>query len=598
MKKTLSVLCALLTVASLSLYASQPLRRIFNHKQSDSTSITVHKVGNRNYCFYATSDRLALVKNTKGDLCYAAINNEGLTASAVRAHNIEERNAAEHAYAKAHALTADECLAHLTPQSNIQIATRALNSSNNGLGIYGSPASGKVTSIGTHQIPVVLVEFADRKFMESNDSAKYSRWFNKTDYNEERGCKSSISQYFSVQSDSLFVPRFNIIGKVCTSNDYAYYGGNTSSGADRHVSTLINEVIDLLENQNIDITPYLENGEVPLMAIIHAGPGEQSSFEDGCEDYIYAHFKETPSLKYNSTSIASYLITCEVMQSYTADTEGNPVIVGAQIEGIGTFVHEFCHALGLPDYYSTNGAADETPGMWAIMDYGQYLYDSYRPAGLGAYERSYLGWLEIEELDTMSAEKQIHPLGTKGESTAYLLRNDANEKEYFILENRQDCIWFPKILGEGMLVTHIDYNSSSWTSNTVNNNARHQRVSIVRADNRYESVMDDDFYDMIGSDLYPGITGNTELSDNSTPATTLFTGNKLEKPIYNIALSNDGVITFSYLDKNIESGIDNVTINPPLASSAIYTIDGRNIENANALPAGTIYIKNGKKHIK
>ncbi len=588
MKRKLFTTLALASILTFSALASVPLRRTFSYTQTDGTRVTLTKQAVAGYAFYATTDGIAIVKGEDGNFHYALSTSDGITASGVVAHNEDERNEDENAFINNQCVSAEEC-ARLFSEQQPSRSVKGFTSSNNGLGTYRQSANGAVKSIGTLRIPVVLVEYADMKFNDAHTTEKYDRWFNEPDYAEEQFCKGCIGQYFSSQSDSLFVPEFDVLGKVCVSKGYAYYGEDTSaSRTDKNKEVLVNEIADSLTARGTDMTPYLSDGKVPLLAIIHAGPGQQSSFENGCEDYIYASFRETTK-KVNGQNVGSYLITCEIFQEYEADSQGNPVVVGSKIDGIGTFCHEFSHALGLPDYYATNGAATETPDVWAIMDYGQYVYDGYCPTGYGAYERSFMGWLEIQELGDEPEEKELYALGTKDKPTAYLIRNNANAKEYYILENRQDSPWFASFLGVGMLVTHVDYDQNTWNTNKVNNTASHPRISVIRADGKFQRVNYPDFSTNVKGDLYPGTTGNTELTDESTPAATVFTGNTLGKPLYNIAMSADGIITFSYLSKTA-TGIDGVADAPQ--TEAFYSLDGRRMTATSEveLPTGT-YIK-------
>ncbi len=592
MKRQLFLSSVIFLLALQSLFASAPLRRIFSYPQADGTRISVKKQGDNHQAFYATTDGLALIKKSDGSFYYALATTDGITTSSILAHNEGERNAEELEFIKSEALTSEAYLIHLSPLRPSAPNTRSLMTGNDGLGTYGTSAMGALKSIGSPNIPIVLVEFPDMKFLSDNTPEKFMRWFNETGYSDEQYCKGSVAQYFSSQSDSLFTPRFTVVGKVMLSKNYVYYGKDASGGStDAKMSEFVKETLDSLKKKEVNLASHLSDDKIPLIVFIHAGPGQQSSFESNCDDYLYAHFKEMSGTKYDGKSIASYLCTCELLQSYTEDASGLPVVTGAQIDGIGTFCHELNHALGLPDFYSTRNTKVETPDIWSIMDYGQYNYDGYRPAGFSAYERSYLGWLDIEELNDVADYKELYPLDTEGKPCAYLLRNAANSKEYFVLENRQPGLWFPTFFGTGMLVTHIDYDSSIWNANVVNTNASHPRVSIVRADNNFQNVTYEDFYNVVKGDLYPGTTENTELSDVSTPSTNVFTGNGLGKPIYNIRMSDEGVISFSYLDNTL-TGISTVEQKDG-DSSRLYTIDGTLIFNGEESPnfKPGIYIK-------
>ena len=66
--------------------------------------------------------------------------------------------------------------------------------------------------------------------------------------------------------------------------------------------------------------------------------------------------------------------------------------------------------------------------------------------------------------------------GTTNNGDAYIMYNDANNDEYYILENRQRKGWDTYLPDSGMLAMHIDYSRDAWESNTVNNTTDHHRI--------------------------------------------------------------------------------------------------------------------------
>jgi immune inhibitor A len=80
--------------------------------------------------------------------------------------------------------------------------------------------------------------------------------------------------------------------------------------------------------------------------------------------------------------------------------------------GVGVFVHEYGHDLGLPDlydYYGENGT-----GFWTLMSSGSWLDDGKDTIGnksshMGAWEKFQLGWLKYEV--ARAGLKSVHKLG-------------------------------------------------------------------------------------------------------------------------------------------------------------------------------------------
>jgi len=101
--------------------------------------------------------------------------------------------------------------------------------------------------------------------------------------------------------------------------------------------------------------------------------------------------------------------------------------------------------------------------------------------------------------------------------------------------------------GHGMLVLHVDYNASSWTGNSVNTNSNHQRLTIIPANGTLigsnNAKTKDEWQNSLMGNPYPGITENHELTDTSEPASLVFTGNYMGKPLVDIQETADGIIT-------------------------------------------------------
>ncbi len=459
----------------------------------------------------------------------------------------------------------------------------------NGLGQYGESGLGPVPSIGDITIPVILVAFADLDFLPTSTMEKISRWLNEEGYHDESMAAGSVADYFRFNSYGLFRPKFEVTCKVTLSGGYKAYGnksGKTSSG--------IKEALALATEQGIDFSKYATNGTSPIISIVHAGPGAQEDMGDDYADYVWAHFNSA-SFSTSNVRFNSYIIMNEALRDI--DNSGN--VTNTELTGVGTFCHEFCHALGLPDIYDVNGSTSgtgQTPGFWDVMDY-QFMYNGYAPMELTAYERCCLGWLELTDLpQDVKDVYELRPLDDTSESAiprAYRIVNPANEKEYFILENHRQAPWYSSYyLGEGMLVWHVDYNSSVWAGNRVNTQAAHQYVSFVPADGTWQyvqKILDKTSYP---GDLFPGkqnVTTFDKTLDN------YFTGD-FDLQITDIAETAEGNITFVVNPANGDAtSLEQV---PALSvDSDFYDLQGRKYSaGSTSIPAG-IYIHKGRKTV-
>lgn len=619
MKKFLPTLLLALTMGTAA-HATFPVRHTFVHQQPDGQSLSIHCVGNGRYRIFSTVDGHAILPAADGHYYYARRSATGIEASSTLATDIMPTPLQQRVKAAPQQSTflttaeANDILSTLYPPTPLTTSAGHLHTQSfatttqTGLGEYGKPANGIVKSIGEPTIPVVMVEFADRAFCDTiTTESKVDRFFNESGYHDEQYCRGSVRDYFMAQSDSLFKPTFQVVARVKLDNGYAYYGKDSGSQIDPNANAFVREALEKA-SAVADFTPFRTEGttKVPMVVFVFAGPGEQSSFEDGCDDYLWAKFSQSAfAVNGGSTTVQSYFMGSELMQTYGNDKND---ITGANFESVGLYAHELSHSLGLPDLYNTKSSnAFNTLGYWDLMDYGQYFMNGYRPSPYSAYERSCMGWLRVEELDKEACIGRLIPLdsprGTEG-TRAYVIRNDANPSEFYLLENRAPSTWYSSSMGSGMLVTHVDYSSAVWNANTVNTSKDHQRVQIVPADGILEGkspskgMSQADFWKGYQSDLFPGLNVvNTSLTDATTPATTLFTGSALGKPIYNIALAADGTITFSYLDPELTS-ISEATISTPSLSTtkeALYDLNGRRVLHP-ATP-GIYVTKEGKKVI-
>lgn len=531
MKKLLLLLVAFFCM--FQIWGSHAYPVMLNVTQTDGKALSLVKNGDESFHYYMTLDGVAVCKNSEAQWCYAQLENNIQTATEVLAHNQSDRSTEEKAFADS--------------------VRSAFNRDNKFLGAFqrygiGLKASAPVNSIGEVHIPVILVQFSDLKMQAGNDSTFFSNHFNAENYTEEGG-SGSVCEYFKAQSNGLFQPVFHVIGPVTLSHNKAYYGGNNNKGNDKNDQTMMNEAIDCATASGYDFSVLGKGTSIPCVGFVYAGYGEQSS-ED--KDAIWAKYIYWIEHKSGGYTFGTGFCVNEI-----ADYDGE----GDKADGIGTFCHEFSHTLGLPDFYNTNDYSDVF-GMdyWSIMDMGQYVSSARCPVGYSSYEREYMGWLKVETLETKKQVVTLSSLaGTEGHR-AYKILNDADAtgNEYLLLENRTESPWYSNYYGEGMLVLHVDYDRYSWTGNTLNNERKHQRMTVIPADGvltRYVLQKAGGYIwaeqkDYLG-DLYPGCTNNTSLTNETSPADAAYTGSFFNKKINQIKQLGDGSIQFVYMAEGI-----------------------------------------------
>ena len=415
-------------------------------------------------------------------------------------------------------------------------------------------------SIGVQKIPVVLVEFADLKFSVANNAedlrTRFDLFCNGTrDGIRYTGAGSfgSVRDYFVQQSDSLFLPEFEVIGPVSLPNGYEYYGKDSGNSHDVNINMFVIQAASLALELVNDWTQFDNDndGLVDLIYFIYAGEGENGSSD---LNTIWPHGR-----------VGSRTVGSLTFSAYTCSNE----IYEGEMEKIGTMCHEIGHDLGLPDLYDTNGVAF---GMdyWDIMDTGCYCDEGAHPCGYSAYERDFMGWRKLVELKRdEEVELTLMPVSTGG--TGYKIKNPENQHEYYILENRQNTEWDTYIgrgdtnkKRHGMLVTHVDYSVSRWTFNNVNTTIAHQCYTVIPADGElysYNNVKTKDDYliwsDSADGDLFPGSNGVTCLFADKQPIYT--SAGSMQQPLTNICEMPDGLVTLTvcqFADVNGDGVVD------------------------------------------
>lgn len=438
----------------------------------------------------------------------------------------------------------------------------------------GSVAKALVQPYGTKKIPVILAAFNDKQFSVARSETKvrnfYDRFFNGTDISST-GNWGSVRQYFIDQSQGQFQPEFTVIGPVQLDSVYSYYGKDNGGSKDVNYSTFVCESFTKAQAMQEDWVQFDNDGDgnVDMCVIIFAGLGQNYTNNYKDKNTIWPCEMPT-SYTINGVTLSGCSSGCEQRPTAANDS----VITATQPDGVGLIVHEISHAIGLPDLYDTNNRAF---GMdfWSVMDYGMYTRSSKCPVGYTAYEREFLGWQQTETI-TGPCTLHLYPFAQGGKG--YKLVNDANSNEYYILDNRQAVEWdwgMCNIRGHGMLVMHIDYKSDRWETNTVNTSANHQLMTIIPANssfigsNNYSDQ--NEWQTSLQGNPYPGITENHELTNYSEPASLVYKGTYMNKPLVDIQETEDGVVTVKVM---------------PLGTLAIPTglvFEDVNIHNAKAV---------------
>ena len=496
----------------------------FTHVQSDGSTVTLVMRGGEFNHSLMTIDGLTVARTANGDYCYKA----GGSLSDVVAHDKDNRSIEEQAFIIAY-----------RNQMTLGASRMPRRTDEN--------TSPQVPTLGSPRIPIILVNYTDVRFIDEDPVATFQNQFNEKQY--------SCLHYFQSQSRGQFSPRFDILGPVDLPQTRAFYGGNVyryGQELDTQLGTMIYDACQGVD-RDLDFSDYDndDDGYVDVVVVLYAGVGEAQAYRYVPESVWPCQWDMQESYDWGCSIIGPFQLDGVTIDRYAVFNE----LEGAnnystQIDGVGTFCHEFGHCLGLPDFYPTNGAYYYGMGNWDIMDNGCYLSNGHRPAGYTSYERHFMGWMDL--IDPVgNTHYTLAPLNTD-EGTAVKVTNDANPDEYYLIEYRVHTGWDEYLPAEGIMILHVDYDQTAWDSNTPNNVGSHQRMTLIPADNELSNSTNK-------YDLWP--QGEHDcLTNTSVPAATVYAGGYMNKPITAMAV-NEGFASFWYMKRLVGDINDDGEVN-------------------------------------
>ena len=565
----------------------------------DGSTVKAQLVGDEHGHFWKTTDGRAFVEDV-GQACFVPIDqHEALRQAGQRRAAANKRRTQMH--------------------KNISVPTQPITGKKKGL--------------------MILVQFNGETFEEgANANQWYTDMMNKegfsatlkSDLGYSMLFTASVRDYFMAVSDGQLDLDFDVVGPVQLKNAVSYYGKNYNNiqAQDQRPEYMVKEACDAAD-ELVNFADYDWNGdgEVEQVVIIYSGLGENAG---GDANTIWAHeywisytgLNNYKPLEYDGMKVDTYACSPEKTGVYSETFRA----------GIGILCHEFSHCLGLPDMYDTGSEGNYGMYSFSIMDQGSYNGISgpgYNPAEYTAYERMYAGWRQPIELTENTEVSNLKPISKGGDT--YIIYNDANRNEYFLLENRQHAqeivqSWSDVknyvgyfdigLEGDGLLVTHVDFDPYMWVNNLVNTTGAvqgasdlkqndHPRCQIVPADGSFYLAEGYDYYDSVDGDCFPyvnnvGVTMVNSLTDDFQPAQTWFNtnaqgDNKLHFALTDIKQNKDLTVSFKFSKEKVEDAVKTVT-REQKADNRYYDLSGRQIVNGQPVSKG-IYIRGGKKFV-
>ena len=402
---------------------------------------------------------------------------------------------------------------------------------------------------------IIPVQFSD--YSMTYTQADFEAMINGDGYSEN-GATGSAIEYFNDQLKGEYEFSFTVTPVVTVSGTRSYYGAHSSTDVDKYPQGIVSEACQLVYQLGYDFSAFDGDGDgqVDNVFIFVAGKDEADGGGDDCiwSHQWYLYSGAGIRLELNGVLIDNYAMSTE----YSRDDSGD-----YGFRTIGTFCHEFGHALGLRDLYDTDGSASggDSDPLWStisVMDAGNYNNSGNTPPNYTAIELDYLGVGNGESLSI--GDYSLEPVSENGR---YLRYDTSTDGEYYLLECRIAEGWDSYVGGSGLAVYHIDKSSTSagssdtygftmtaaqrWTYNEVNCRPDHLCAYIVNA---YSSAVD------VSQAFFPykDIDAFTYLTD---PAFCFWDGT--ESPIAITDISFDGSsVSFSVVSTS-DVEIPNVT---------------------------------------
>lgn len=546
--------------------------------------------GDENFHFATLTDGSIVTEGADGYFYYATVSGEGIRSTGTKV-GMSMPAATVNYYTSPDALQQLQAL-YRRGQLRRSLPNRTKNV---------SPAAGLAPIQNAERGLVILVSFTDQQFKYSNED--FSRLLNEEGYSQH-GATGSALDYFEDVSYGQYKPTFDVFGPYELPHPTSYYGQNEGNdGGDLRVPEMIVDACKMASEDGHDLSIYDYNDDsiIDNVYVFYAGEGEANG---GAKTTVWPHrWVVLPGYNYdgswqdvmfNGVMVHDYACSNEICESYI-NTE-----VQSDMEGVGTFIHEFGHVLGLPDMYNTadNGiTVTITPEIYDIMASGSYNHYSRTPSSYSAYERMYCGWLEpVQIYPDETAQHFTLPVIETG--SAYIITPDntehnldginPNPAEFYLLENKSGEGWDTYLNftntttpgDKGMLITRISYDERVWQSNTVNNNPNDMGIEYVYDLSQYNIMFNRllSFYPM-----FPGLREKTSI---------YFDGIY----VYNIERNDvDGSISFDITTSEATAsaripassqalavgGLGEITVTGNPDHVAVYTIQGVNIYNGS-----------------
>ncbi len=367
---------------------------------------------------------------------------------------------------------------------------------------------------GSKNIVVLRADFPDKQFETDVNHLKNLLFSSEYDY--------SMKNYFlEVSWGALKIE--GVISEDLTLNkpygfyvDEAYSSNNLLNWELPQAQELVKEAIyQAAVNPDFNFKSFDDDGNKVVVIVVFPGEGFNKNPNQAKISPHQARLSE-PILLEGDMVVEKYILINELPKF-----------------DVGGFCHEMGHILGLPDLYMPDGSSTVV-GRWCLMGLGNYNNDGRTPAHMSAWCKSYLGWVDpikivgnprMVKIPEISHEKIIYKLVIPG----------SDEKEYFLVENRQKTGFDKYLPAEGLLIWHL--NENNCLKRFPNMDSQNLFITLEQSDGNKE--LERRFFKVKSSedpkisktkfegdegDVYPGVNNNTIFSDHSVPSSQSSSG--------------------------------------------------------------------------
>ena len=491
--------------------------REFAFTQPDGTTLQVRGWGNQKRAVFETLDGFTVVRDpVTGFYQYAAISNDGndLLPTGFQAEMVNPRN-----------------LGLTTRLRPNPISTGTPASMSSGLSLRMTrwetrrevarmqqrtammappgimPAPPQRQTVGDFVGLCLLVDFPDVPATISQTQVE--AYCNLRGYNGF-GNNGSVYDYFFDNSSGRLRYTSIVAPYYTAQHNKDYYTDETQPNGVR-AQELIKEALDHLRAQGFDFSPLtVDSGKYVYATNIFYAGDVVNNWPKGLWPHSWRLFTDYQ------------LMPGKIAADYQITNIGNELT-------LGTFCHENGHMIcDFPDLYDykNDGVSSHGVGSFCLMCAGANI-DERNPTQVGAYLKYRAGW--ADNTISLGANATIRA----GVNEFFLHRKD--QREYFIIENRQQTGRDQSLPGSGLAIWHIDELGDNENQGMMPNS--HYECSLVQADGEFDLERGEGggHYGEAKDLYYAG--GNTHFGESTNPSSRWWNGTSSGLDISNISES-------------------------------------------------------------